>query len=192
MGCHTWFKNEWKYIPKKDIKLLIKKYDEEYKYRAIKNQTFDEYRKFYQEYYDECIQSGDIGTAHYLKNKINSKTQWKKECKMDNLYKRIHRRKMYRGELIRMLRKLDWVYYPSKYYDVPEYHDNFRIHDYDAEPWYSLEDFEKYVEQNRYVKVTYNKVEDGKFVEISDGIEYAKNIIKEFFKKYPHGVIELG
>ena len=71
MGCHTWFRNEWKYIPKKDIKFLIKKYDEDYKCRFIKNQTFDEYRRFNQEYYDECIQSGDIELAKYLRNKIN-------------------------------------------------------------------------------------------------------------------------
>ena len=192
MGCHTWFRNEWKYIPKKDIKFLIKKYDEDYKYRYIKNQTFDEYRKFNQEYYDDCIQANDIDMAKYLRNKINSKTQWKKECKDDALYKRIHRRKISRHELIRILRKLDWVYYPDKYYDVPGWHDNFRIHDYDAEPWYSLEDFEKYIEQNPDIKVTYNKVKGDKFVEMPNGIEYAKNIVREFFEKYPHGQIELG
>ena len=192
MGCHTWFRNEWKYIPKKDIKFLIKKYDEDYKCRFIKNQTFDEYRRFNQEYYDECIQSGDIELAKYLRNKINSKTQWKKKRKEDDRYKCIHRHKISRHELIRILRKLDWVYYPDKYYNVPGYHDNFRIHDYDAEPWYSLEDFEKYIEQNPDTIVTYYKVEGGKFVKMPDGIKYAKSIIKEFFEKYPHGVIELG
>lgn len=192
MGCHTWFRNEWKYIPKKDIKLLIKKYDEDYKSRFVKNQTFDEYRKFNQEYYDECIQSGDIGMANYLRKKISSKSHWKKEHRKDVLYKRIHKRKISRHELIGILRKLDWVYYPDKYYNVHKYYDAFRIYDYEAKPWYSLEDFEKYIEQNPDTKVTCNKVEGDKYVEMPDGIEYAKSVVKEFFEEYPHGVIELG
>lgn len=191
MGCHTWFYNEWKHISEEDIKSLIKKYDEDYKIRFIKNQTFDEYRKFNQEYYDECIQSGDIEMAKYLRNQINSKSHWRKERKEENLYKCIHKRKISRHKLVGILRRLDWNY-PDKYYDVPGYHDNFRIHDYDAEPWYSVEDFEKYIEQNPNIEVTYNKIEGDKWVKMPNGIEYAKNIMREFFERYPHGKIELG
>ena len=116
---------------------------------------------------------------------------WKKETGEEDLYKRIHSPKISRHKLVGMLRRLDWNY-PDKYYDVPGYGDNFRIYDYDAEPWYSVEDFEKYIEQNPNIEVTYNRIEGDKWVKIPNGIEYAKNIMREFFERYPHGKIELG
>jgi len=179
MGCHTWFWNEWKHIPKKDIKALI-----EYRSKKQDNKTFEEYRSFMQKFFEDCVKDGDYDMAEYLRHQINSKTQWKKDELLNRYRKRITKRKISRHELIGLLRKLDDIFYPSKYYEVPEkYSDNFRIYDYEAEPWYSVKDFENYIKNNPNTKIECKS---------DNPYEYAKSILKEFFNEYPHGMVDLG
>lgn len=188
MGCHTWFQNQWEFIPNTDIKSLIEKYNEEYEYIPNKNPTFKEYQKSMQSYYNEYIKDENYDMAKYLKPRMNSRAWWKKDIyRKNSLYRKINKRKISRHELINVLRKLDWINYPNKYYNVPtKYSDNFRIYDYNAKPWYSVEDFENYIKDNP-------KTEIRCFEEnIKNPYEYALNIVKEFFKTYPHGRIMLA
>lgn len=184
MGCHTWFRNEWKHIPKKDIKILIATRLKEQANQVNKLDTFAKYREFMISYYNECVKSDDTEMANYLFPKINSKTAWKKDCRDDYRYKRLKRRKISRHELIGNLKHLDWCYYPDKYYNVPRtYGDNFRIYDYDTEPWHSVEEFDEYIKNNPDKKIACNS---------DKPYEYARNILKQFFEEYPHGIVELG
>lgn len=181
MGCHTWFRNEWKHIPKKDIKLLIEKLSKE---PVNKLDTFEKYRTFMRDYYQECININDLDQAKYLLPQINSRACWKKERRSDIRRKMIKNRKISRHELISNLRHLDWVYYPDKYYDVPHtYGDDFRIYDYEAEPWYSVEDFKDYIKNNPDKRITCDS---------DNPYEYAISVLKQFFEEYPHGRVELG
>lgn len=184
MGCHTWFRNEWKHIPKKDIKILIEDSIEDQNKKVNKLDTFEEYRKFMNSYYNECVEHGAIEMANYLFPQINSRAAWKKDCRDTYRCKQLKRRKISRHELIGHLKHLDWCYYPDKYYNVPRtYGDNFRIYDYDAEPWYSVEDFDEYIKSNPDKKITCSS---------DNPYEYARNILKQFFEEYPYGKVELG
>lgn len=65
------------------------------------------------------------------------------------------------------------------------YHDIFRIHDYDAQPCYSLEETLKRCEE---YKVDWN--EQSKYY--PDVIVNDKKLLYEFWEKYPDSIIEFG
>lgn len=100
-----------------------------------------------------------------------------------------------KSELIRVIRKIDTFSFICNpflerkgwYCDiVPGYGDNFRIHDYDAEPWFCYEDFCKYLEEHPEREVYISDCDK------SECIKVAKEIVKGFFEKHPNGYITLG
>lgn len=78
------------------------------------------------------------------------------------------------------------IYRDPYYLGIGEgYHDIFRIHDYDAQPCYSLEETLKRCEE---YKVDWNeRSEYYPYVIVND-----KKLLYEFWEKYPDSIIEFG
>ena len=215
MGCHTWFFAKIEDFSKKELNFLKRE-----TIRGVKfwcdYPTFEEWKETEQELADDMLEyaeywKGDGGDMikyeRCMKERrkyLNpSKKKWRQyRYNKKYILKKLTAKSLSRSECIRVIRKAkEFIFRKDPhgrkgwYCDrVFGYSDNFRIYDYDAEPWLCYEDFMKYLEEHPDRKVDvfeYNK-ETEKFDRREDSVEIAKQVVKEFFEKHPDGYIELG
>ena len=215
MGCHTWFYVKIESLSKKDLNFLKQE-----TFRGVKSwceyPTFKEWKDMYAELAEDMEDYAEYAKDHDDMRKYNlcmkerrkylnpPKKKWRKySYNKKRILKKLTARSLSRSELIRVIiNAKEFIFCKNPFPDrkgwycdkVFGYCDNFRIYDYDAEPWLCYDDFVKYLEEHPDKKVNvleYNK-ETNKFERREDSIEQAKSTVKEFFEKYPDGYIELG
>lgn len=214
MSCDTWFENRTKDIPNKHLEIIKKQLHKDEKlycqYPTFKDWIISEtdedllidiYRRL-----DNAILCKDESAIQYFKKIIHKatdpaqrewkKSEWKKYWHKRKKIKSLLTKKFHKNELLSIFKE-ELILFDNGYYDlsyVNEYYNNFRIYDYDAEPWCCVDDFLKYIKDNPnsvWIK-RYN--ENNEYVEIprQEAEQIAIGIVTEFFQKYPNGRIRLG
>lgn len=214
MGCHTWFRNDIRYLTAQDLEILKANARSRYGYSDKSFEQFKEeevllapcYGVFYQEaldnddafaqgFYSKCIKPTKDPSKRSFKKSVWKRERW-------NMY-RLHKKKKLRsGELKGLLRYYDFIIRKAEYYwddngwryvDVDNC-DKFRIDDYDR-VFYNLVEFEQYISDNPTAVYMVNK--DGRLYNCNDVnqevlTKWALDAVQGFFNQYPHGRIELG
>ena len=214
MGCYTWFYNRTKNIPNKHLEILKKKIVKDEKQHCqypifkdwIDSETDEDLIYDYQLRLDNALQNNDELAIEYYRKKINKalepahrgykKSEWKKYWHKRKKIKRLLTKKFHKNELLSIFKE-ELILFDNGYYGlsyVEGYYNNFRIYDYDAEPWYCVDDFVKYVKDNPNSVWIKKHNENNEYVEIprQEAEQIAIGIVTEFFQKYPNGRIRLG
>ena len=207
MGCHTWFYAKPSNYNRKDLNMLKQMALQRVK-MFYRWDSFDEWKQSqinfapeWMELAEEMKQEGNMYSYRDAMSKWRKcmnplRRDWLKlRRERTDTIRKLKAKSISRNELIRIMRKnvehFSYIKdpFPEKrgWYCsiVPGYSDNFRIHDYDAKPWFCYEDFCKYLEEHPDKEV-YSCIEEG------DKVEAAKKVVKRFFEMHPEGFISLG
>jgi hypothetical protein len=186
MGCHTWFFNKIADIPPEHIKI----YKERGAYSIRNSYIFGcTCKQFLDDIGRDLVDARKRKDENLSKilQKMNSKEYYERHIKK---YKR--RLELFESDetdISKLLKALsdEHILFGKTlddYYQVPEYWDNFRAYGYPPEKFYDAESAIKFLEGYDSKKIIYGERE-GMCDEIRD-------IIIEFFNKYPNGKLEYG
>lgn len=214
MSCDTHFENRTKDIPNKHLEIIKKQLHKDEKLYCqyptfkdwIKSEIDEDLIYDYQLRLDNALQNNDELAIEYYRKQINKaldpahrgykKSEWKKYWYKRKKIKRLLSNKFHKNELLSLFKK-EKILFDNDYYAlyyVNGYYNNFRVYDYDAEPWYCLDDFLQYVKDNPNSVWIKRFNENNEYVEIprQEAEQIAIGIVTEFFQKYPNGRIRLG
>ena len=214
MGCYTWFYNRTKDIPNKHLAILKKKIVKDEKQHCqyptfkdwIDSETDEDLIYDYQLRMNMALQNNDELAIEYYRKQINKaldpahrgykKSEWKKYWNRRKKIKRLLTQKIHKNELLSIL-KYELILFNNDYYelgDTNEFCNTFRIYDYDAEPWYCLDDFIQYIQEHPNCVWRYKYNENNERIKYNgkEAEDEAIAIVKDFFTKYPNGKIRLG
>jgi hypothetical protein len=186
MGCHTWFFNKIADIPPEHIKI----YKERGAYTIRNSHIFKCTCKQFLDGIDrDLVDSRKRKDKNWTEilQKMNSKEYYERAIK--KYKKRLELFESDETDISKLIKAFsdEHILFGKTlddYYEVPEYGDNFRVYGYPPEKFYDAESAIKFLEGYDNKKITYEGRE-GMCDEIRD-------IITEFFNKYPNGKLEYG
>lgn len=191
MGCHTWFSNKIADIPSEHVETLrercVKDIESTWIYSTPRGEFIASIKK---ELEEEINDDGDkmwietltkMSDPKYYDRKIKS---YKRDIKVlkDKKAKTRDVLKILSKHMILFSKDLE-----NGYYDLSDlgYGDNYRVYGYPEEVFYDAETAIKFLENYPQNMISSGMGKEGMCDEIKD-------IITEFFKKYPRGKISYG
>ena len=191
MGCHTWFSNKISDIPSEDVEVLrercVREIEGAWIYRTPRGEFIASIKRDLE---DEIKNDGDkmwidsltkMSDPKYYDKKIRS---YKRDIKIlkDKNAKIRDVLRVLSKHMILFNKNLENGYYDLGYLG---YGDNYRVHGYPEEVFYDAETAIKFLENYPQKMISSGMGKEGMCDEI-------RNIITEFFKKYPKGKISYG